>query len=89
MRRVDTTSEFAHDLDILRKRGSRRDKLDAIVEHARVHGRMPGGSMPHKLNGVWTGYWECHIGFDWLLIYTIDTDQIVLWRTGTHDDLFG
>ncbi|EAE9612473.1 type II toxin-antitoxin system mRNA interferase toxin, RelE/StbE family, partial [Listeria monocytogenes] len=32
--------------------------------------------------------WECHISPDWLLIYMISEDNIILVRTGTHSDLF-
>jgi mRNA interferase YafQ len=31
---------------------------------------------------------ECHIGFDWLLIYQVDREEVRLYRTGTHSDLF-
>ncbi len=44
----------------------------------------------HALKGEWTGFRELHIEGDWLLIYRIDRDvlQLVLTRTGSHDDLF-
>lgn len=43
---------------------------------------------PHQLKGEWKGFWECHIGPDWLLIYKPTADEILLARTGTHSDLF-
>lgn len=44
----------------------------------------------HALKGEWNGYRELHISGDWLLIYRIDEDelQLVLTRTGSHDELF-
>lgn len=44
----------------------------------------------HSLTGDWKGYRELHIQSDWLLIYRIDKDelQLVLTRTGSHDELF-
>lgn len=44
----------------------------------------------HALKGEWEGFREIHIEADWLLIYRIDRDvlQLVLTRTGSHDDLF-
>ena len=44
----------------------------------------------HDLSGDWIGHRECHIQSDWLLIYRIDGDDLilVLTRTGTHSDLF-
>ena len=44
----------------------------------------------HFLTGNWSGYRECHIAPDWLLIYQIVREEqvIILTRTGTHSDLF-
>ena len=44
----------------------------------------------HSLYGNYVGFRECHILADWLLIYKIDEDRIILTasRTGTHSDLF-
>lgn len=44
---------------------------------------------PHKLKGVYAGLWECHIENDWLLIYDSTDSKIIVYRTGTHADLFG
>lgn len=45
----------------------------------------------HSLSGNYTGFRECHILPDWLLIYAIKKDKLILTasRTGTHSDLFG
>ena len=44
----------------------------------------------HPLSGDWIGHIECHIQPDWLLVYRIENDILVLTlsRTGTHSDLF-
>jgi mRNA interferase YafQ len=44
----------------------------------------------HPLTGNYTGFRECHILPDWLLIYTIEHEHLLLItaRTGTHSDLF-
>ena len=41
--------------------------------------------------GEWRGHRECHVQPDWLLIYYVDGERLVLTltRTGTHADLFG
>ena len=49
---------------------------------------LPESAYPHKLSGAYDGLWECHIEHDWLLVYEIVDDYIILHRTGTHDDLF-
>lgn len=45
----------------------------------------------HALTGDWKDYRELHLSPDWLLIYTIQEDILVLTlaRTGTHSNLFG
>ena len=45
----------------------------------------------HALTGDWIGHRECHILPDWLLVYRVEDDVLVLTlaRTGTHSDLFG
>lgn len=52
---------------------------------------------PHLLSGNYSGFWECHIKPDWLLIYQFseeinENDELIEYitfvRTGTHSDLF-
>lgn len=45
--------------------------------------------LDHDLKGEWLGFRECHIGGDFLLIYTLEDQgtQIVFTRTGTHAEL--
>ena len=44
----------------------------------------------HSLLGRYKDNRECHINSDWLLIYKIDNEKLVLpaVRTGSHSDLF-
>ena len=44
----------------------------------------------HSLSGNYEGFRECHIEPDWLLVYKIDKNELILYlfRTGTHSDLF-
>ncbi|MCC6068799.1 type II toxin-antitoxin system YafQ family toxin [Ferrovum sp. PN-J185] len=55
-------------------------------------GPLPPEWLDHPLTGDWAGYRECHIGGDFLLIYTIGdlvkNSLIVFVRSGTHSDLF-
>lgn len=52
--------------------------------------KLPEKNKDHELTGDWVGHRECHIQPDWLLIYRIEDDVLVLTlaRTGTHSDLF-
>jgi len=42
----------------------------------------------HKLVGSYKGRRECHVESDWLLIYKIEDDRMILERIGSHADLF-
>lgn len=47
----------------------------------------------HALKGEWSKYRECHVGGDFLLIYTLEetvgkSGTVVFARIGTHSDLF-
>lgn len=65
--------------------------LEDIVSALAMGETLPEKNMDHPLTGNWSGYRECHIQPDWLLIYRIDGNVLVLTlsRTGTHSDLFG
>lgn len=66
-------------------------KLRAVVEALMIQDRqlLRQKYRDHQLTGNWKGYRELHIENDWLLIYRIEKKelQLVLTRTGTHDDL--
>ena len=42
----------------------------------------------HALTGNYVGTRECHLQPDWLLIYRLVDDNLILVRTGSHADLF-
>lgn len=51
--------------------------------------QLPVKNKDHDLKGNLANKRECHIAPDWLLIYRIKDDELILDRTGTHADLFG
>lgn len=67
------------------------DLLDDIIRKLAACEQLPEKNRDHPLNGNWDGFRECHILPNWLLIYRIENDLLVLTlaRTGTHSDLFG
>lgn len=50
--------------------------------------RKRGKNLDHGLIGNYVNRRECHIEPDWLLIYKLETENIIFERTGTHADLF-
>ena len=88
MRRVTQRKRFRDDLKRQSRRGRDIHDLFAVVELLAEEGALPAGYGAHKLSGEWSGVWECHIEADWLLIYAVTDDELLLIRTGTHADLF-
>ena len=88
MRRIAQRKQFRADLKRQKRRGMDVEELIVAVELLAEQGALPPAYRPHRLAGEWSGVWECHIEPDWLLIYTVADEEIVLIRTGTHDDLF-
>ncbi|MEK7480254.1 MAG: type II toxin-antitoxin system YafQ family toxin [Patescibacteria group bacterium] len=88
MKKLELVGSFKKDIRRARKRGWDRAKIDAIVTMLRTGEPLPANARPHKLTGDWLGFWECHIGPDWLLIYDASDDTVLLAATGTHSDLF-
>lgn len=79
---------FRRDLKRVARRHWKRESLDEIVNLLRREAMLPENCRPHKLSGDWMGYWDCHVGPDWILIYKVTRDALRLARTGTHADLF-
>ena len=89
MKTLRVSSAFKKDLKRIKRRGLDLSKLETIVDQLRAGQTPPPRAKPHPLRGEWKTYWDCHIEPDWLLIYRITGDEILLARTGTHADLFG
>lgn len=87
---VKTTSQFKKDYKLAMKRNLNTGLLKEIVELLANGKELPEKYRDHNLTGNWKGHRECHIQPDWLLIYKIENDILVLTlaRTGTHSDLF-
>ena len=87
--RLLTTTRFERDLKRSRRRGKNLDKLWAVVDRLLTGKPLGPRNRAHRLAGDRSGSRECHIEPDWLLIWHLDDDILVLVRTGTHSDLFG
>lgn len=88
---VKPTTAFKKDYKLAIKRGLQIELLETVIETLAMGNALPPENRDHDLTGNWRGHRECHIQPDWLLIYRIEGDVLVLTlsRTGTHSDLFG
>ena len=88
---VKLTTQCKKDYKRAIKRGLKIELLEDVVACLALGETLPEKNKDHELTGDWVGHRECHILPDWLLIYRIDGDVLVLTlaRTGSHSDLFG
>lgn len=88
---VKPTTQFKKDFKLAMKRSMKIELLEEVVAMLAMGETLPNKHKDHALTGNWVGHRECHILPDWLLIYRIEDEVLVLTlaRTGTHSDLFG
>lgn len=81
---------FKKDFKRIKKRGYDILRLEKIVELLANEVPLPEQFKDHNLSGNYNGFRECHIAPDWLLIYQVNNNELVLvlLRTGSHSDLF-
>ena len=85
------TNEFKKQLKLMMKRGKSAEVMNNAIEILSDTGTLP--VVPyrtHKLHGDFVNHWEAHLEPDWLLVWRVDHNKIIvtLTNTGTHADLF-
>lgn len=88
--KIQYSTKFKKDLKLAKKRGLNIEELKYVIDELTKGNKLDDKYKDHDLHGDWEGYRECHIEPDWLLIYQIYEEEVVLYlvRTGTHSDLF-
>lgn len=86
--RITQTTQFRKDIKLLQKRGKDLQKLKDLLALLLSENPLPARNRGHPLTGNWSGWRDCHLEPDWLLIYRMSSDELTLGRTGTHSDLF-
>jgi mRNA interferase YafQ len=89
MLKIRRTAQFKKDVKRMLKRGKDLEKLLLVVQDLSVRRKLPARYQDHPLKGQHRDKRDCHIEPDWVLLYAIEGDELVLYRTGTHSDLFG
>lgn len=88
MLEIDYGVRFSKDVKRLVKLGKKLAKLWKVVDLLCKEEALPAKHRNHKLSGDWEDFWECHIEPDWLLIYTLTDQSVILVASGSHSDLF-
>ena len=87
---IQFTNQFKKDLKLAKKQNKNLDKLFEVIDILANGGTLEAKYRDHDLTGNYKGTRECHIEPDWLLIYEIQNNVLVLmlYRLGTHSELF-
>ncbi|MGN6469523.1 MAG: type II toxin-antitoxin system YafQ family toxin [Rhizobiaceae bacterium] len=93
-RRSDYTRQFLKDWERLSRSGryDMRRLKEAMLLLIANDGPLGQEWSDHPLKGEWAGHRECHVGGDFLLVYSVDDSgkagQVIFVRAGTHAELF-
>ena len=87
--RITYTNRMKHDVRLMKKRGKDLNKLVKVLSVLACGNALPEKNRDHQLTGNMKDFRECHIEPDWLLLYQIHEDELVLTATatGSHSDL--
>ena len=87
---VKLTTQFKKDLKLAKKQGKNIEKLFNVVTRLANNEQLEEKYRDNDLTGNFSGCRECHIEPDWLLVYEKMNDVLVLvlYRAGSHSDLF-
>ena len=90
MLEIEFTNKMKRDARLMKKRGKDMSKLTKTLELLANREVMPERYKDHQLSGNLKDFRECHIEPDWLLMYQIQKNKLLLSAsgTGTHSDLF-
>ena len=90
MYKVKFTGQFKKDLKLAKKQGKNLDTLFNVIKILEKGKKLDDKYRDHSLSGKYKGTRECHIEPDWLLVYEIIDNVLVLvlYRLGSHSELF-
>jgi len=88
MRAVVYRKKFKKNLDLMIRRGKSPEKIKEVIQALASGTPLDSRYKDHALSGSFSGFRDCHIDSDWLMIYRIEADTLYLERTGSHSDIF-
>lgn len=90
MLKIKYQAAFRRDYKRCVRRGYDMKLMEDVIGLLADGRPLPERNRDHALPGGFAGCRECHIAPDWLLIYEVNGDELILYltRTGKHSDLF-
>ena len=88
---IERTAQFKRDFKRMLRQGVDAKLFKELVAKLANEEKLDAKHKDHALKGNLAGYRECHITPDWLLVYRVINDELILTlaRTGSHSYLFG
>lgn len=90
MLEVKFTTQFKKDVKLAKKQNKPIDEMFDVIEKLANGITLEAKYRDHALTGKYSGYRECHLEPNWLLVYAIKNEvlTLVLYRLGSHSELF-
>ena len=89
MWQLKISKQFKKDLKRYQNNPKQIARLKEVLLKLKENGIVPKEYKPHMLIGEYSGYMECHIESDTLLIWLDETEIVIkLIRLGSHSLLF-
>jgi len=85
---IHYTTQFKKDYKRIKKQNKDPDQLKIVIAKLVAGKKFELKYRDHRLSGDWKGHRDCHIEPDWILIYRIEDEDLILERTGSHSELF-
>jgi len=85
---IHYTTQFKKDYKRIKKQNKDQDHLKVVIKKLVASEKLEPKYRDHRLSGDWKGHRDCHIESDWILIYRIEDEALILERTGSHSELF-
>jgi mRNA interferase YafQ len=86
--RIRRSAQFKRDVKRAIKRGKDIEQLLSVVQELAEGHHLAAHYQDHPLKGQYKDKRDCHLDTDWILIYAVLDNELVLYRTGSHADLF-
>ncbi len=88
MLEVRATTRFKKEVKKAARQQKDMQKLGDVIDLLQADEALPEYNHDHALTGNYVGHRECHLSPDWLLIYKVEDETLILVRTGSHSELF-
>ncbi len=88
MRSIFWTNQFKKDYKRAQSQAKDIKALRGVITILAREEKLPEKYKDHPLHGEWNHHRDCHIKPDWVLIYRIEGNTLILERMGSHSELF-